>query len=419
MSFELQSFRRWVGSVVVIGLVGCGPAVDVRDEAPGAITLTPPVGAGSSAPDLAGTPGGGAVMSWLEPAGGEGDPTASTRSGDYKLQVSEYREGAWGPVETVAESGSFFVNWADFPSVTALQDGTWVAHWLQRGSAGGYDYGVRVSHRGPEGWSEPWTPHEDGTPTEHGFVSVIPDDEGYLMAWLDGRETGSEEGAMTLRARWGQGSGPMTEETLLDHRICDCCQTDVARTGEGFVVVYRDRTPQEIRDISIVRWDAARGGWSQGTSVHRDGWMIAGCPVNGPAVAATGSRVAVAWFTGADDDPRVQVAFSDDGGRSFGLPVRLDQNTPIGRVDIRSDERGEVLVSWIEEHPEGGAAIMVENLSADGVRSGAREAARTGSARASGFPRTIRTSEGTLLAWTDDASGQVRALMLPWGKLSE
>ena len=37
------------------------------------------------------------------------------------------------------------------------------------------------------------------------------------------------------------------------------------------------------------------------TAVYNDGWKIAACPVNGPAVAANGKRVALAWFTAPND----------------------------------------------------------------------------------------------------------------------
>ena len=40
--------------------------------------------------------------------------------------------------------------------------------------------------------------------------------------------------------------------------------------------------------------------------------MVEGCPANGPAVAADGSKVAVAWFSSIAETPRVKIAFSQD-----------------------------------------------------------------------------------------------------------
>ena len=65
-----------------------------------------------------------------------------------------------------------------------------------------------------------------------------------------------------------------------------------------------------------------------------DGWMIAGCPVNGPALDADGERVALAWFTAAGEAPRVQLAFSTDGGATFEEARTIDADAPAGRVDV-------------------------------------------------------------------------------------
>ena len=83
------------------------------------------------------------------------------------------------------------------------------AHWLQSGTQGGYDYGVRItqSNDGGQNWSEPWTPHDDGTPTEHGFVSSVSLGQTMGFIWLDGRQFAAAEQdesvarEMTLRYR--------------------------------------------------------------------------------------------------------------------------------------------------------------------------------------------------------------------------
>jgi hypothetical protein len=64
------------------------------------------------------------------------------------------------------------------------------AHWLvKRGSATyAYDVNITQSKDGGKSWSKPIVPHRDNTQTEHGFVSLIPLNDGRLGAnWLDGR----------------------------------------------------------------------------------------------------------------------------------------------------------------------------------------------------------------------------------------
>ena len=233
------------------------------------------------------------------------------------------------------------------------------------------------------------------------------------MSWLDGRQfaaaadgtPGTRE--MTVRFRSVGGDGMPGPEQLLDNRSCDCCQTDAALAQAGPVVVYRDRTEDEIRDIYITRW--TDDGWTEGEPVHSDGWHIAGCPVNGPAVGARGSSVAVAWFTAAGDQPRVKVAFSSDGGASFDEPVQLDGGDPAGRVDLILEKDGSALVSWLERTGGEGAEVRIRRVKEDGSLSSPFTVAASSSGRASGFPRMVQRGGGDLImAWTDILSDEAR-----------
>jgi hypothetical protein len=71
-------------------------------------------------------------------------------------------------------------------------------------------------------------------------------------------------------------------------------------------------------------------------TVHHDGWHLNGCPVNGPALSASerGATSAPAWFTAPQDEGHVFVAFSQNAGKTFGAPVRVDESGSLGRVDV-------------------------------------------------------------------------------------
>ena len=274
------------------------------------------------------------------------------------LYVSHLEMGSWQKPIEVSRGSDWFVNWADFPSVAVFPNNNQVlaAHWLQKSAGGTYDYDVKISISKDKGqhWSSSFIPHRDSIPAEHGFVTLTPTKADRLLAvWLDGRNTKKKDptqNGMTLRTAEFDDQGQLSEEVELDHRICDCCQTDAAWTNEGPVVVYRDRSHQEIRDISLVR--RVNGVWTEPRTVHDDHWKIAGCPVNGPAIAAKEDFVAVAWYTGSQEINKVRVAFSEDSGATFGTPIRVDRGDPIGRVDVVIEESGQVLVSWIEKKAE-------------------------------------------------------------------
>jgi hypothetical protein len=359
-----------------------------------------PAGADSREPELFAAADGRVILSWVEKKGEK----------SHALRFAVRDVSGWSEARTVAEGDNWFVNWADFPSVVALADGSLAAHWLVKSGAGTYAYDVNVarSKDGGRTWGRAVVPHTDGTQTEHGFVSLLPLADGRLGAvWVDGRalkdvkEGHEEEGplpvSMQLRYASIDEQGRLSDEAVLDERICECCQTSAAMTAEGVIAAYRDRSDEEVRDIQFVRRQS--GGWGAPQTVHADRWQIKACPVNGPQLAADGRRVALAWFTGEGDAPRVQVAFSADAGASFGRPVRVDDGGALGRVDVLLLADGSALVCWMADGAEGGAN-KVRRVRADGTLGPVAVIARTDVSRSSGFPRMARLGDTVIFAWT-------------------
>ncbi|MGH7721089.1 MAG: sialidase family protein [Gemmatimonadaceae bacterium] len=364
-------------------------------------SLPSPTAPGSAEPNLFAASDGRVYLTWLEPTADSGHALRFA-----VLESPADSHPRWSTPRTIAAGRDFFVNWADFPSLIALPGGRLAAHWLQRSDTGKYSYDVRIAQSGDGGasWSTPVTPHRDGVPAEHGFVSLFATEGDSLgAAWLDGRKFAPSEGGtkeMMLLSTTISGDGSLGAERRLDERICDCCQTSVAASARGPVAAFRDRSPDEIRDISVVRH--VNGAWTTPVPVHADGWRIDFCPVNGPSVSARGEQVAVAWFTGSRDTARVQVAFSGDGGATFGHAFRVDGGTPEGRVDVELDERGAALVSWVERIGGEGAEVRIRRVDPNGEMGEPLTVAASSAARASGFPRMAATGEGrdVILAWT-------------------
>ena len=379
-----------------------GPALEVRER-------ESPAGRDSREPELTTSADGRLIMSWVERVGEK----------RHKLRFATHDAAGWSEVRTVAEGDNWFVNWADFPSVIALADGSLAAHRLVKSGKGTYAYDVNIARSKDNGqtWGRPLVPHTDGTQTEHGFVSLLPLSDGRIGAvWVDGRATkdmkeGHDEGAplpvsMQLRYAAIDAEGRLSDEAVLDERICECCQTSAAMTSEGAVAAYRDRSDKEVRDIHFVRRQGK--GWSGPRPVHADNWEINGCPVNGPSIAADGRRVALAWFTGEADSPRVQMAFSGDAGATFGAPARVDDGEVKGRVDVVLLRDGSALVSWMAGNTEGGAN-KVRRVAPDGTLGPVAVIARTDVSRSSGFPRMALLGDTVHFAWTQfDKPSRVR-----------
>ena len=370
--------------------------------------LASPAGAEAAEPFVGRGPDGSITLSWLE------------RNADSSVALRLSTLGAdgrsWSAPTEVVRRKDLFVNWADFPSVVPLGGGRLLAHWLQRSGNGRYAYDVHLSESRDGGvtWGASALPHAAGVAAEHGFVTILPTgDGGASIVLLDGtagalvndsimKHTGKmpEEGhggAMQLGyATWADGA--VTGTRILDTRTCDCCQTAGAMTAKGPLLIYRDRSDDEMRDMAVVR--LVDGEWTAPVPLHADGWRIDYCPVNGPATSAVGDTVVAVWFTGAQDTSRVRVAFSTDAGASFSAPVRADGGLPTGRVDVELLSGDAALVSWIERAGGDTAEVRARIVRRDGTTEPHVVVSPSSGTRSSGFPRMARTEDGVLLAWT-------------------
>jgi hypothetical protein len=398
-----RGLRAPLAALCLLAAACGGERADAADatrtsaDAPAARPLPPPAAAGSGEPNLTVGPDGRVYLSWIEPAADSA----------HALRFSVLEGDRWSAPRTVASGRGWFVNWADFPAMAVLPGNRLAAHWLQKSGPSTYAYDVRVAVS-PDGgvtWTQGVVPHTDGTASEHGFVSMWPArGDSVALVWLDGRKYGASEdehdlkNEMTLRYTTVGMDGRAAPDREIDGRVCDCCQTGMAMTAGGPLVVYRDRSPDEVRDIYVTRM--VNGAWTEGRPVHADGWVMPACPVNGPQADADGQHVAVAWFTAADSTPAVKLAYSTDGGATFAAPVRIDGGNPEGRVDVQLLADGGALVSWVERMGKTEAAVRVRRVGPDGRMGEPRTLAASTSARSTGFPRMVRAGDDVVFAWT-------------------
>ena len=336
-------------------------------------------------------------MSWMEQAG------AQTR-----VMMAVLMPDGWSVPRVVHEGNDLFVNWADFPGIAVFEDGTIAVHWLREigPSSSGYQVEISLSHDSGVTWSQPLIPHADRSFVQHGFVAMLPaGQKGLVVIWLDGRAYTVEgdkalptQDAMQLRATTLTRNSALGNDVIIDLQTCSCCQTSLAAMGDGTVLAaYRDRTVGEIRDISVSR--LTEEGWEAPITVHSDGWEFWGCPVNGPAIDAVGEIASVAWFTVANEVAAVKVAFSDDGGRNFGAPVRIDQGNPMGRVDLEMLEDGTALVSWVE-WAKGKESLFLCRVHREAGCISRERMVYNASDAVLNFPRMARLGQEVYLAWT-------------------
>jgi hypothetical protein len=388
-----------LGIVTLILLTHCKSSSPDSGESKPAKTATPtnvseiasPAGAGSAEPNLSTGPDGRVYLTWID---------AADKKSSLKFSVLGDNQ-TWSTAGLVAEGEHWFVNASDVPSMIALSDGTLAAHWLADNPEGSEAYNIHLSmsHDGGKTWSKPIIPHHDRSENEHGFASLIATGPGELgILWLDGNKIKDEEGDMALNYATVGVDGKVSKETVIDARVCECCQTAAAATPDGIIAVYRDRSDKEIRDISYALH--TKDGWSKPEALSKDNWQISGCPVNGPAVASSGSHVAAAWFTAPNDASQVNVALSSDSGKTFGSPIRVDNGKPVGRVDIVALPSGDVLVSWMEQAPEG-TQIRVRQVRSAGTLGDPIVASGSTKVKFAGVPQMTLSGKQVIVAFTD------------------
>jgi hypothetical protein len=314
---------------------------------------------------------------------------------------------------------------------------------------------VRLSYSKDDGrtWAASVTPYAESGPRDRLFASLFEMPGPALgLVWLDG-------GAMTNRPTDGQRAGPtqahganharqhggdhqgqqdhkgrgeasgagMSDMSLrfasfdgvwkqtasmpIDPRVCECCSTAAAVTSEGVLAAYRNRSNDEVRDIYVSR--LVEGRWTEPAVAHADNWRISLCPINGPALSASGPNVALAWYTMKREQGHSYVAFSRDAGRRFGEPIRLDDTASLGRVDVELLPDGSALTTWIEV-ADGRSQFRARRVEANGTRSAAVTVAGLNGSRTA--PRLARAGDELIFTWTETKgdTSQVRTAAARW-----
>lgn len=351
---------------------------------------------------------GSLTLSWI----------SSKEENKASLNYSRYMEGRWIKPQVIASGSDWFINWADFPAHAINQDLIITSH-LKKSASGKYTYDVvlNLQKLSGEKIKEDFLLNTDGVKAEHGFVSIIANNKkGFFITWLDGRNTIEKKldgvhKPMTIRFAEITDKGDVIKESELDASTCDCCQTSIAITNDGPIVVYRDRGEKEVRDIYSVK--NINGTWEEPNVVHDDGWIINGCPVNGPKVAVNSKDLAIAWFTVFNDNPLVNVSFSKNNGNSFGAPVKVNDHDAIGRVDVSFLNDKEVIVSYMEVD-DIGTYLRIKKVSFDGKISEPITISKIDGGRNTGVPQLEIIDSEIFIVWTISLDGmnQLKSIKL-------
>jgi hypothetical protein len=349
-----------------------------------------PAASGSFSPRVTSRSDGSVILSWLEP---QGDNAAA-------LRFSVWRNEAWSEQTTIAATQTFSRHPSESPGVVAISDRNLIAYWSQKPPnektpTQEVDVYFSVSTDRGVHWTTPTLANRPGTGEESSYPSAAPlDDKRAELIWLDGANW-TKQKRVALMSRTVQSDSSATEATVIDPDTCTCCPTSLVRTGSGLVAAYRGHTPENIRDIALLR--NVDGRWSQPSVVHTDRWHFAGCPVNGPQLDATQKRTVVTWFTAAKDQPIVNLAFSDDGGANFSSPIRIDEGNALGRAQVVLLPGRSAVAFWLER-VSGTTRLLARAVHDDGMMETPVEVSRGSDL---GYPHAARAGDAILITWAE------------------
>ena len=325
-----------------------------------------------------------------------------------KLELDKLK---WSKPTLINSSNDWFVNWADFPRITTNNQNGISVHYLEKSGLDTYSYDIKVMNSKDDGnsWNNPIKLHSDNTKTEHGFVSTVNYNNNFLSTYLDGRQNELSKKnkklkpQMTLRATSYNIDGVILMDELIDNKVCDCCQTDIALTSNNTpITVYRDRSNNETRDIYYSYFKNSK--WSNPLIVNNDNWIIAGCPVNGPAISTFDNSSSVVWYTEIDGESKIKVAFTNDITKGFDDPILINTTDPLGRVDIEMINENTSIISYMD-YIDDKAFIKLQRVDRfNGVNKSIiiDEISNT---RSSGFPKiNIINKNKTLISWTNSGN---------------
>src|SRR5579871_4650655 len=383
-------------SIMLLLPVAFGASGQVLKVSP----LPNPSGAGSLQAHWGATADGSALLSWLE----------KSKDGSLSLRYAVRHGAQWSEPRTIVANRQFFRQPAESPSVISFPNGSLLAEWVELppGSGEAENLYVSATKDGIQ-WTATVIAHQDRSPVQHALASMVASgDQEASLVWLEAPK--GEDAPSALKRTVVNSEGKVVKEETLDSDVCTCCPTSIVRTQKGLLVAYRDHTPQDIRDIAVIRFE--NGRWLPSKILNPDKWEINACPVNGAAAAARDYRVAIAWYTEAQDSPRTQLVLSIDAGATFAKPVRVSTGNSFGHTSVVLDAQGSAVVSWLEEGTGGeGVRLLARQVTGAGVAGPVLQVAQ-GSRSNIGYPRLLQAGGETWIAWGNSGNTKIQTARL-------
>ncbi len=197
---------------------------------------------------------------------------------------------------------------------------------------------------------------DQSTATYSGYPTLaVAPNKTVCAAWLDFRDQTDHADTTSIYLSCSIDEGATFSKNLkVADGVCPCCRPTIVYGPQGQLMVFWRRVfPGNIRDMVVSISTDQGNTFAPPVRVAEDNWKLEGCPDSGPAVIRADKRMYVAWLTEATPARSgVRLAWTDDGGKTFSLPVMasnktLDANHPAFAIE----NDGHVLLTFQARDP--------------------------------------------------------------------
>jgi hypothetical protein len=360
----------------------------------------------------------------------------ATAAGKTDVFVAVSRDGGssfGAPVRVNAAEGTARLG-GELPPRVAVTADAIVVLWTSRGASTSIE--IARSSDGGRTFSPGTSLQAAGAAGDRGWPSLSIGSDGVAHAfWLDHRglaaaRDGGKPAAGKPVGQHGAGhethdGAALAQKSAIYHAsfgrtasaersiapgVCYCCKTATATGAGGRVdAAWRHVYPGNIRDIAFASSSDGGQTFSAPSRVSEDGWQIAGCPDDGPAMAVDRKGVVhLVWPTvigGATPEGALFYATSSDG-RSFSPRVRLQTlgSAHPTHPQIAVDGAGRVVVAW-DERIDGRRVVAARVVSPPPAPHTAPVILTDG--EAGQYPVLATSGATTLAAWATGGESSV------------
>lgn len=350
--------------------------------------------ADAAEPALATAPDGTAYVAWVEHRENkEADVMLAHLDSEGKMNSA--------PVRVNPQPGAATAWRGDPPTVKVAPDGNVYVGWTARfkdAQAHGNDLYVSASRDGGRTFEQTVKVNDDGKQVVHGMHSLAIGADGRIyVAWLDERNVVKpppsenkmdgmqkmehmEANREVFTSFSTDGGRTFSPNQRVAKDACPCCKTALAVGADGHVFVgWRQVLPGEFRHIAVAA-SADRGkSFAQPIIVSDDRWMIAACPVSGPALSVgSDNALRVVWYTeGEKAVPGLYWTESRDGGKTFSESRTFAKGEARGTPLLLVNDKNGASVIW-ESDSDGQARVMTARFDSEGNGASASPVASTG-----------------------------------------